>query len=621
MIAKYGSQSIVGTTKSVGNITSSTVNYIISTNSINHKNSINEVMQRVNGEDARVQQLVLTVTNTLSTLKASLAGVSNYLNSSDVNSKMLEIYGILNNDNQMMQMLFSEQQIMLLAASVQNLLAATSETSGTKQPSSPSDANNFEEITILDESQISQATHDAVLGYLGQDEFASNRGTNKRILSVGIPLGFTQRIKQKVNIQKQGRASFENRRNDIVNVCVYKVDMINSDIVYKPLKFMFELSRFPVKVSTSQWLPIPQKPSLSDIVNSIPTLNFSQNVDISTSTAITNGIEYASSVVAGADGIKNARVAFDDDSYSFLTVNQKASILNNHIVSQLLEAYIHLMTGLSVAESDFDMVDSMQPVDQTLVKTLLEHSMQHVSDVVKQKSTSTQSQSNVTGGVMFSTTNVRPTATSILQGSVSPLSITQSQLSNPSGIAGNVSLSSRLKNIQSANVPIKTLQQVTVTGNVGNNLSTISSRNAPVVAETLRTISSLSNTMSTISSPLAMNQKLINPKQFDRIFNVVVDPTAFDIDVARTTATPFGRQALNLMIKNGDVVPATENDVALSSTTQIGTNQITPGGRSFIQNRSSPNVNSWKYRDRDTNQGDVTADKYFITIETFDEGT
>lgn len=622
-IARYGSLNLTGVTSSGVNLFfQGTTSYVVSQTTTNHRNSVNELVERALGEDTRVQRLILTVLNALHVLSGSLKGISNYLKSPTSIARLQEIAAILGNDQQLISMLFSEQQIMLLASTVSNLLTAANQGLSPYQKNER-DTNDNQEIQILDESDVPEAMRHAIYGYFGTADFASAKGINKRILTVGIPQGFTQRIKQKVNIRQQSRASFQNKRNDLVQVCVYKVDMVNSDIVYKPKRFLFEMSRFPVRVSTAPWLPLPARPSTQDIVNSVPTLNFSQNADVSTSKSITQGIEYASAVVAGNDGIKNARTAMDGDEYSFLNANQKAEILQNHVASQIAEAYVKLMTGINVAEYTFDMANVPPPLDVDFLRTITEHSVAHISQLVQAKASAPafnlQNILAPVGGLMFSTTAIDPPVAP--QGSLHPLALAQPQLSNPAGIAGFSSLSSQLRTLAPATNVIKTLDQMQIVGHLQENLASITPRYVPLAMENFRTISGFSYTLSSASDPDALNQKVVVPKQFDRVFNVIVDPTDFEVDISMTTTTPYGREALNLMIRNGELVPLTENAQASFRLLPFSPTPITAGSRFFIPGRPTLHPPSFRYRDRDVSQGDLIADKYFITIETFDEGT
>ena len=616
MIARYGNLAIVGLQYGTTAFSQGGVSYVVQQTTTDHRNSSNELVERALGEDTRIQRLILTVLNAMNVLSGSLKGISNYLKSTPSINTLNEIAGILGDNQKLLSMLLSEQQIMLLASTVSNLLTAANQRLNAVQLNAVQDTNDNQEIQILDESDVPVQMRNAILGYFGTADFAAARGTNKRILTVGVPQGFAQRIKQKVNLQTQQRASFQNKRNDIVQVCVYKVDMVNSDIVYKPQRFLFEMSRFPVRVSTAPWLPLPQRPSTSDIIHSIPTLNFSQNADVSTSKSIaSDALEYLDTSVG------NSIVAFADPQYSFLTENQKTELIHNHVVSQLLEAYIKLMTGINVAEYTFDMADVPPPLDSDFVKTVTEHSIAHLSSLITAKGIApnynVRSSLSQMGGVMFSTTALDPPAFPI--GSRAPMSLAQPQLSNPAGIAGFSSLTSQLRSLVPAQPSIVPLEAMQIVGALEQNLATITPKYVPLTMEYFRTISSFSNTLSSVSDPAALNQKVVIPKQFDRVFNVVVDPTDFEVDVPMTTASPYGREALSLMIRNGEIVPMTEiQGVRFQSYTPRA---VTPGSRPFIQGRFAPNVRKFRYRDRDVSQGDLIADKYFITVETYDEGT
>jgi len=622
MVARYGNTSIVGTTSDQTTITAGLTNYTIARSGTGNADSIRELSERADGEDARVQQMILAIIGGMKALNASLKLISNYLKSPPAIQHLQDIATILNHDQQLLGMLFSEQQIMMLAASVQNLLAASAPTQPTsKAKASQGISGTPKKVQVLDESQISPALRAALFGYFGTDQFATVKGTNKRILTVGVPLGFTQRLKQKVNIQQQQRASFQNRRNDIVNVCVYKIDLVNSDIIYKPQRFMFEMSRFPARLTTAQWLPLPQQPTAADVINSIPTLNFSQDPNAGTAAAITNGFEYASSVIAGNDGLKNVRVALDDDSYSFLTANQKAELLQNHVASQLLESYIKLMIGMDVAESNFSMAPAAPPAEASFVQTLTEHMVSSVADQVTRKATQPPGKGSTapSGGVMFSTTVVGSPPG--IQSLAAPASISQPTYANAAGVGGSVTTSTVNGQIQPASAPIQSLEQQAVVGNLDANLSTISARNTSVVYEQLRTINGFSNTLTTASDPTSLAQRVVAPRTFDRVFNIIVDPNDFEIDVTATIASPYGKDALGLMIANGEIVTATESDQAAFQVLATAVRATTPGSRSFGRGRPAPNVNNYQYRPRDRNNGDLITDKYFVTIETLDEGT
>lgn len=605
MVARYSNQQLVGVHRGLTKFAQGQATFAISQTSTNHRSSFEELTQRVAAEENLTRQMVLTVLNTMRNLGGSLKGISNYLNSGEATSKLREIFTSVGNDPVKLRLLLNEQQIMLLASTTDSLVTAASKQSF-QQNDSYKDNGSREnhQVALLDESDIPPEMRQALMGYFGSGDFASVRGNNKRIMTVGVPLGFAERLKQKVNIRKANKNSFHAKQNDIVYVTVYKVDMQNGDIVYKPVRFMFELSRFPTRFTTKHWLPMPAKPTINDIVNAIPTQCFDSNPAAGTSNGIASGIEYASTTIARSSGLRSARSAFGDETYSFLTSRQKAEILHNHVVSQLLEVYVKLMTGVNVAEHTFYMSESPDHVEAAMIQTLTEHSLAHMAERINsQKATVTSQKAPPVKGVLF--------------GKIAK-SLT---LTNASGIAGTVSSAALFRNVQGTTAP-KSLEQQQVNTNIGAHLDALGHQHVPMAAEQLRTINSFSNALSTLSSIDALNHKILGPKDFDRVFNIIVDPRDFEIDVNKTMETPHGRQALDLLLQHGDVVPSDPYSAGGSQWFNQQMQSLAAEnslGRSFPQGRLPGNINNFRYRDRDKNQGDLIADKYFVTIETYDE--
>lgn len=627
VVARYSNQTIVGTHTGTTGLTKGVLTFVVSQASTNHSLSFNELQQRINAETSRIQQLFLLITNVLKRLSGSLKGITNYLNSTEAKQQLLEIASVLQNNKDMLRMLFSEQQIMLLASTVENLIAAAnasaSPSSDPKSSYHDDGSVTSQEIVMLDDSDVTPAARNVLYGFLGTSEFASLRSINKRIVTVGIPLGFTQRLKQKVRIQDQKRASFENKRNDIVQVTVYRVDIQNYGIVYKPIKYLFEMSRFPVRNTSSQWLPMSAQPTLAEIVNSIPTQCFTQNLDAGTASSITSGIEYASTASAQTDSLRSTRAAFDDASYNFLSASEKSQILQNHVISQILELYIKLMTGVNIAEYNYHMSDVPAPVDSDFVKSIIDHGIQHVTDqAAAHAATLLPSLSKlVSPGVLFGSNSSKSMPT--VEG-VYGKAFTSPITSNPSGIAGKITAASQFRDTST------TVVAATSTININQapepattNLAKLSARYTDSVLQNFHLFDNFSNSLSNVSSINAINRRVMVPKQFDRVFNIVVDPRNFEIDVAKTIETPYGKQALDLLLKQGDIISSDSDNESISMRLKGQANVIISenaiSGRGFSQGRAQPNINNFRFRERDKTQGDLVADKYFVTIETFGE--
>ena len=630
MVARYSDQQIVGKHRGLSGFSQGQTTYAISQASTNHAHSYNDVVQRQNREGDMHRQMIVTFANALLVVSGMARSTSNYFKGSAAHQKLSDIVKGLGGDVKMLRLLLTEQQIMLLASTVEDLVTAhqhggqpttrdRSPAHSSYRASSPAPAK---EVILLDESDVPPEMEQAVLGYFSSAEYAGQRGTNKRILTVGIPHGFTQLLKQKVSVQSSKRATFSEKRDDIVQVTVYKIDMQNTEIVYRPVRYLFELSRFPTRYTTAHWLPLRDQPTIADVINSIPTQNFSQGFDVAVKTSTAIGVEYASTAIAGQHGVQHAHAAFEGPAYAFLTAAQKAQILHNHIVSQLLEVYIKLMTGVNVAEYAYHIVETPPLADPELMTMLTQHTLAHLAEAVaaQNQTSSAQEDAPPAGGILFSSTATQ--RSNVQAGTRADRSQTDPIFSNPAGIAGNVQHEAQFRSTSQQIPATRTLEQQSAVGSTDSSLDALSHRHVVAAVTSLRTVAKIGNSMSHLTGADAYNYRVLCPKQFDRVFNIIIDPRDFDIDVKQTLHTPYGRQALDLLIKHGEVVPSDTpvylEQYGYKSWQSLLTESVLEGRRP-PQGRFFPNINNFKFRERDRTQGDLVADKYFITIETLEE--
>jgi hypothetical protein len=132
----------------------------------------------------------------------------------------------------------------------------------------------------------------------------------------------------KSNINNSNYKSFE---NDVISINVYKKNVENDDIVYYPQKFYFDLSLYPKEINN---LNINPKMSFERLLNKFSLYDFS---------------------ILGKnfENIIDLSNINQSDKYSFLTKEEKKSMFENHIVSNLLQTYIYLLTGISFSEEVF----------------------------------------------------------------------------------------------------------------------------------------------------------------------------------------------------------------------------------------------------------------------------
>jgi hypothetical protein len=164
-------------------------------------------------------------------------------------------------------------------------------------------------------------------------QFRNPRGRNLKILTVGIPAGFSSNFQAEVDINTDSFNDIADKERDIVRVDVYRKAINFEDIVFKPRSYYFELSRF---VSRS---------SLSNI-DLIP--------GFSPEAAAELGITFMKDFSRRARGndLNLSGFLFSPD-YSFMTNPQKINLIYNHMVDYALEIYLKLKTGISTDETDY----------------------------------------------------------------------------------------------------------------------------------------------------------------------------------------------------------------------------------------------------------------------------
>lgn len=605
MVARYGDQQIVGAQTGLTSFSRGQTSFVVSQSSRAHTASINDVLQRLNREGDLTRQMVVTFVHALLVIAESARSTAEYFKGSDVRNKLNDLLRHLQGDVRMLRMLLSEQQVMMLAAHVEDVASACN----VERPHRQNEGQApLREAPVLDGSDVAPEVQRTVMGCFSTSEYVSSAALNKRVLTVGVPLGFTERLRQRVSVQSQKRTTFLQKQNDIFQVVVYKVDMRHTDIVYRPLRFLFEMSRFPVRFGTVRWASMRAQPTMADVVNAVPTFNFEPAPTGRPSLSMV--AEYASTAVASQLGVKNVRAAFSGADYSFLTQQQRAQILHNHVLSHMLEVYVKMLTGIDVSEHAFYMVEPPPLFDAATMGQFVQHSLAYVAERTKATSSAVD-----TGGVLFSTTSNKPKRPTI--------GLPRPTFGSPAGVAGNVRPEAQFRAPRQQNPPIRTLEQQSEVGSIESSLDALGHRHVTLAADVMRTVSCLANTTTTISGRDAFVRRALLPRKFERVFNVVIDPRDFEIDSKETLATPFGRQALELLIKHGEIVPAE----AGAQTNQYGyrawrslVGSAVDEGRRPSRGRLFQGAGGFRFKERDKSAGDLIADKYFVTVETLDEG-
>lgn len=317
MVSQFKSLGVVSSDESSG-LFELTIAYKF--NSKNEKELKNDIKKNISKEMELLTAGLMTISNTLSTLEKGISEVKNLF--SQLNAKdYLRIINYLGDPNKL-TFLLKEPQLTLMMSNVEDVYQSFQDFS---EEATVVEGNK----NILFNRYYDRLSHsDKMIRMLdslfSSSEFRLSKGYNKKIISVGMGQDL---LKSLISNETTGK------QNDIFKLSIYKIDLLNNDIIYKPKSYIFEASRYPVRV----YKDIEKD---NDSLTGIPTRNYTmfsqENAEVET-----KYWEDMSNIF--------------DDTYSFLNNAEKEEILINHATSFLLENYIKIMTGLVLNESIFNL--------------------------------------------------------------------------------------------------------------------------------------------------------------------------------------------------------------------------------------------------------------------------
>jgi hypothetical protein len=568
IIGNYGNKNIVGL-----HIKDNEETLVSQERIDNHSSSIREITERLNKEIVKVQHGVFGVLNSIKNLRNSIDNVINYANSENSIKELKKLSSLFEGNLSLLQMLFDENQIRLFSNAVADIQAALRPNNlGASYSPDANKDDNFDaddEIKILDDSVMSPVMKNALEELFSQDQYSSSDAIGQKIFTIGIPQGFLKNLQQKVDTKKIKKMSSFVRQNDIFKIKIYKIDLQNPDIIYKPKDFLFEMSRFPARNNSLIKTSNKKSSSVLDVIKRFPTRDYS-------GTFVEGGsfVQYLQ-----AQGKENN--ALTQSEYSFLSERQKTELYTNHVLSYLYEIYLKVMTGITTADYHFDIIPQTPPIDSSFTEEIMTNELVNFAGT-KTRPRTGKNEKNFQEGMFFKQkTNKTNRANSVIS----------SSRSNPGGTTG-VSFNNAAT--QYDNPVSKTTSSLTKEQAI-KQLSSITDVNfmkfnASVINETARMLTPQAD-------PLAVSKRLLTPKQFDRIFNVIVDPQSFEIDDKMTNSTPHGKQALELMIRQGDILPISNSET------------FHPGSKISAKRYVS--------RRKNISEGDLVFDKYIVAVETF----
>jgi hypothetical protein len=454
-------------------------------------------------------------------------------------------------DPRFMRMVFYEQQSMLMSSNLTDTLDIAQNSGQTTA------------LKVYDQSLRISDFKDYCLKVFSDPSFTAFR-SNAKIMSVGIPVGFAEHLKGLVKINAAGQLTGNARKqNDIVTISVYKTDVRFPDVIFKPQQFKFELSRFPVR-NARLYPAIPKTASLTDVINRIPTRDILQG-KIGDADAVQYGSQdiSVSQTQSFGDLNKEISVAYSTPDYDFLSANEKAQLLKNHAISFMLELYLKALTDMHVAEHMFYVDAGLADVtvSQDVQEDLLKHVLSYVANTNSMRDQAETPDNEITFRRRYRYND------NVKMGYIDTFTAAAKSI--------NVDISQ------------KTLSEV---------VSELQTSDRDVINKTINDVLKVAAVHTNLTSTKDVTKAAFAPRQFDRVFNLLVDPDDFEIDIQQTNSTPSGKEALQSMSSEGLIVAKLDASKLTTSNPFLAP------------------TTAFTFTQTNKNNGDFALDKYFVSV-------
>jgi len=176
---------------------------------------------------------------------------------------------------------------------------------------------------------------------------------NYKILSVGLPTGFTKYLTDRINIRDINDKTFQERQGDLIYINAYVRNAKYPNLIFKPTKLIFDSSLFVTKKNIVDTKPQVGERYL-DILERLTVSDFENPFNPSNVTL---------------DSIRK------DPKYGFLSEEQKKELFVNHMNSYLFGLYMSMTTGVKPTEDTFTYPEApgrvLNPKARALVDTYI----------------------------------------------------------------------------------------------------------------------------------------------------------------------------------------------------------------------------------------------------------
>lgn len=189
----------------------------------------------------------------------------------------------------------------------------------------------------------------------------------KKFISIGIPNGFVNKIRNTISANINSSTSTyklfrpNSNETDIICINLYRENLKNPNIVFKPLKFYFEMSRFIhpeiFNIQNQNINNFLLSNSYVDLAAKIKFLNYYYSINNQEKSMNLNIDESIGSAYLGHENLNIINFVGNDEETAQIISDIKNNIIINHIKSFFLNYYTFIMNSIELEEDDFPIAE------------------------------------------------------------------------------------------------------------------------------------------------------------------------------------------------------------------------------------------------------------------------
>jgi len=269
----------------------------------------------------------------VSTLKISLENFKALLQNSDYGSFIRTTNELLQ-DPAITNLLMSQEQMALVSSKLFDVAVRSSSNYETPIKkivpyfSNQSNNNNVEKLIPIED--VGLVSWDLFLKqHLKDPQFRKSIGFNKKIISVGIP----QKLYRSLLMDGSSLGS-SSKKNGIIKIKIFRIDSLRPDLIHQPFSYLFDIRRFATRT-------LGNYPDAENILNGSKQFDFFKVPSLVASTSF-NDFKIS-------QGFSDAF----DESYDFLSQQERLQIYSNHTNSFLMEQYFSFLSDTKIDENRY----------------------------------------------------------------------------------------------------------------------------------------------------------------------------------------------------------------------------------------------------------------------------